>query len=253
MNETVTPALYLFPTGLSDAPVADVIPAHNIELMVQIRYFIVENLRTARRWIRRCDPSFNFDGIEMIELNRHTSREEVGKMLDPLRKGLPIGVMSEAGCPAVADPGAEVVALAQRDGYKVVPLVGPSSILMSLMASGFNGQSFCFYGYLPIDEKEKRSSLLKLERESERDDRTQIFIETPYRNNRLIKLMAECLAPDTLVCIASDITDRVNEKIRTLTVAEWRKAEYDFDKHPSIFLIYRGFARKGMKFAKKGR
>lgn len=248
----ITPALYLLPVGLSDAPASEVVPAYNVEIMKGIRYFIVENVRTARRWIRRCDPSFSFEGVEFYELNNHTESTAITKMLDPLRQGQPVGVMSEAGCPAVADPGSDVVAIAQREGLKVVPLVGPSSILMSLMGSGFNGQSFCFHGYLPIDEKQKREELLRLEWESGMKDRTQIFIETPYRNNRMLELILNVLAPDTLVCVACEITDRTREEIRTLTVAEWRKTTYDYGKRPAIFLIYRKGEKGGMKFAERG-
>lgn len=233
-------ALFLIPVGLSDAKPQTVIPEGNLQIMRQLRYFVVENLRTARRWIRRCDPGFSFEGVEMVELSEHTPAQEVSAMLRPLREGNPIGVMSEAGCPAVADPGADIVAIAQNEGLKVVPLVGPSSILMGLIASGFNGQSFCFHGYLPIDEKEKREKLLRLERESERESRTQIFIETPYRNNRLLELMTTVLAPDTRICVASDITDPEKESIKSKTVSDWRSSDYDYSKRPTIFLLYRG-------------
>lgn len=237
---TLTPALYLLPVGLSDSSPLNVIPAFNNRIMSELRYFIVENIRTARRWIRRCDPSFSFDEVEFYELNKHTDPAEIFRMLEPLRKGNPMGVMSEAGCPAVADPGAAVVALAQKEGLNVVPLVGPSSILMGLMGSGFNGQSFCFHGYLPIDDKAKRQSLIRLERESEKENRTQIFIETPYRNNKLLQLMCDTLSPDTKVCVACDITADPGQEIITLTVKEWRKQKYDFNKRPAVFLIYRG-------------
>lgn len=224
---------------MSDVQPSAVIPAFNNEILSGLRYFIVENVRTARRWIRRCDPSFSFEGVEFKELNGHTPREEVWQMLNPLRSGEPVGVMSEAGCPAVADPGADVVAIAQKEGLKVVPLVGPSSILMSLMGSGFNGQSFCFHGYLPIDEKERRHCLRHLERESEKENRTQIFIETPYRNNKLLGMMAETLLPDTLVCVACNLTDREKESIKTRKASEWRRGGWDYNKQPAIFLIYR--------------
>ena len=227
---------------MSDARPENVFPAGNLEILRQLRHFVVENLRTARRWIKRCDPGFSFEGVEMVELSEHTPPGEVTAMLEPLRQGHPVGVMSEAGCPAVADPGSDIVAAAQREGLKVVPLVGPSSILMGLMASGFNGQSFCFHGYLPIDDKEKRNALLALERESRRIGRTQIFIETPYRNNRLLGLMAEILSPDTQICVASEITDPEKESILTRTVAEWARADYDYGKRPTIFLLYAGSA-----------
>lgn len=234
------PSLFLFPTGLSEVSASDVIPSHNIEIMREIKYFVVENIRTARRWIRKCDPTFNFDDVEFYELNNHTASEEVSRMLDPLRKGFSMGVMSEAGCPAVADPGADLVAVAQKEGFKIVPLVGPSSILMGLMGSGFNGQSFCFHGYLPIDEKERSRILLQLEKESRIYGRTQIFIETPYRNNKLLACMAERLAPDTRICVASEITDPEKESIITRTAGSWRKSAYDYAKRPTIFLLYAG-------------
>lgn len=246
------PALYLLPVGLSDTPSSNVIPQSNIEIMRGLRFFIVENIRTARRWIRSCDPSFSFDGIEFAELNAHTPEEEVFRMLDPLRKGNSVGVMSEAGCPAVADPGADIVALAQRENLKVVPLVGPSSILMGLMGSGFNGQSFCFNGYLPIDEGEKRRELQRLEKDSERENRTQIFIETPYRNDKLLRLMTECLRPDTKICVACDIT-APDERIITKTAGDWRKDKIELTKRPTIFLIYRGFAAQSVRRRNKER
>lgn len=243
-NTANSPALYLLPSGMSDAAPERVIPHYNIDVMRGLRYFVVENVRTARRWIRRCDPSFSFEGVEFAELNTHTLAADVGSLLLPLRDGHSVGVISEAGCPAVADPGADIVAAAQREGYRVVPLVGPSSILMSVMGSGFNGQSFCFHGYLPIEEKDKRQVLQKLERESERENRTQIFIETPYRNNKMLQLLVETLQPDTLVCVAADITDPEKESILTLSVSQWRTQKYDYPKRPAIFLIYRGFAAR---------
>ena len=236
----ISTALYLLPVGLSDTSPENVIPLFNIEIMRGLRYFIVENIRTARRWIRRCDRNFSFEEVEFYELNQHTPASEVSKMLDPLRKGLSMGVMSEAGCPAVADPGADVVSIAQREGLKIVPLVGPSSILMGLMGSGFNGQSFCFHGYLPIDDKARRQALQKLERESERENRTQIFIETPYRNNRLLQMMAETLASDTRICVACNVTDIEAESILTKNAGIWRKTIFDYNKKPAIFLLYRG-------------
>lgn len=238
-SETLQPALYLLPTGMSDASPEEVLPRHNIEILKKIRNFVVENVRTARRWIRRCDPAFSFEGVEFTELNKRTSPAEIGAMLEPLRKGLPIGVMSEAGCPAVADPGADIVAVAQKEGLKVVPLVGPSSILLSLMGSGFNGQSFCFHGYLPIEDKERQMAIRKLEKESERENRTQIFIETPYRNHKLMEVLLSTLAPDTRLCVAVDLT-APTEQITTRTVSAWHGAKYDLNKRPAIFLFYRG-------------
>lgn len=249
----ISPALYLLPIGLSDAPPFKVIPEYNIQVMKEIRHFVVENVRTARRWIKRCCPEFNIDGTEFTELNTRTPASDVARMLDPLRQGNPIGVMSEAGCPAVADPGADIVAIAQKEGLKVVPLVGPSSILLGLMGSGFNGQSFCFHGYLPIDDADRRRQLIKLETESERENRTQIFIETPYRNNRLIPMMAETLRPDTAMCVACNLTDEGKELIITKTAAEWRMNEHDYSKLPAIFLIYRGLKKEGLIYSTKSK
>lgn len=232
------PALYLIPVNISNAPLRDSLPEGNLDIIRQLRYLIVENVRTARRFLKRCDPGFDIGGVTFFELNRHTDPMEVSGYLEPLRKGEPVGVMSEAGCPAIADPGSLPVSIAQREGLKVVPLVGPSSILMSLMASGFNGQGFSFNGYLPIDQKERERSLKELESLSRKNDMTQIFIETPYRNNRMIAAIVSALRDDTLLCVACDITDPDHESVKTRSVAEWRRAKYDFDKRPAIFLIY---------------
>lgn len=232
------PALYLIPVSISNAPLRDSLPEGNLDIIRQLRYLIVENVRTARRFLKRCDPGFDIGGVTFFELNRHTDPMEVSGYLEPLRKGEPVGVMSEAGCPAIADPGSLPVSIAQREGLKVVPLVGPSSILMSLMSSGFNGQGFSFNGYLPIDQKERERSLKELESLSRKNDMTQIFIETPYRNNRMIAAIVSALRDDTLLCVACDITDPDHESVKTRSVAEWRRAKYDFDKRPAIFLIY---------------
>lgn len=232
------PALYLVPVNISDAPLRDVLPEGNMDVVRCLRHIIVENVRTARRFLKRCDPAFDIGAVTFYELNRHTDPSLVSSYLEPLRNGEPVGVMSEAGCPAVADPGADAVSIAQREGLPVVPLVGPSSILMALMASGFNGQGFSFNGYLPVDAKERERRLRDLEALSRKTSMTQIFIETPYRNNRMVAAMAASLKPDTLVCVACDITDPDNETVRTLPASGWRKAKYDFDKRPAIFLIH---------------
>ena len=230
-------ALYMIPIGLSDAEPSNVVPTYNIEIARQIRHFIVENVRTARRWLRKCDPSFSFEDVVFFELNRHTDPADLSGMLEPLRKGEAMGVMSEAGCPGIADPGADVVSIAQKEGFKVVPLVGPSSILMSLMASGFNGQSFSFNGYLPIEEGERMRTVKRLERESIDHNRTQIFIETPYRNNSLLEFLCRHLHPDMNLCVASNITDPERESILVKKVFEWKSTSYDYSKQPAIFLI----------------
>lgn len=233
-------ALYLVPVPISGAPVSDTIPAGNIDILLQLRHFIVENVRTARRYLKHLDPGFPIAECTFDVLDRHTRQEEVSTMLQPLRDGLPMGVMSEAGCPAVADPGSFPVEIAQKEGLTVVPLVGPSSILMSLMGSGFNGQGFAFHGYLPIETADRKKALKRLESESVSRQMTQIFIETPYRNNKMLALLAETLNPGTMICVACDITDPEKEEIATATAKEWGKRKYNYDKRPAIFLIYAG-------------
>ncbi len=231
------PALYLFPVPLSSGTAADVLPERNIRIIRGVRHFIVENIRSARRFLKLCDRSIDINTLTFAELNRHTDPRDIPSMLDPLVAGEPMGVISEAGCPAIADPGADVVALAQQKGLRVVPLVGPSSILMGLMGSGFNGQSFAFAGYLPIDRDERAATIRTFRHRIERERQTQIFIETPYRNNKLIAELAETLPPTLRLCVAADITGP-GESIITRTVAQWRKAAYDYSRTPAIFLLY---------------
>ena len=231
-------ALYLIPVPLSEGDADDVLPVRNRRIVGGIRYFIVENVRSARRFLKKCDRSIDIDALTFYELNRHTRPEEVSGMLEPLRRGESVGVISEAGCPAIADPGADVVAVAQREGLKVVPLVGPSSIIMSLMTSGFNGQSFAFIGYLPIDAAERQRKLRSMEQCINTLDQTQIFIETPYRNNKLLAELVKLLPRRLRLCVASDITGE-KESIITRTVEEWGRAKYDYDKVPTIFLLYK--------------
>ena len=232
--------LYLIPTQLSDVPIERVLPAHNIEDVRGIRYFVVESLRSARRFLKKCDRDIDIDSLSFVELNEHsdlTDTVALESMLEPIGQGEPVGVISDAGCPAVADPGADVVAIAQRKGYKVFPLVGPSSILMSLMASGFNGQSFAFVGYLPVDNQARQRALKEMTRRIDRERQTQIFIEAPYRNNQLIADLASHMPPAMRLCVASDITGD-NQSIITRTMAEWKQATYNYHKVPTIFLMY---------------
>lgn len=242
-GEPLEAALYLIPSGMSDAALADVLPAGNMRVVRAIRHFVVENVREARRFLKRCDPAIDIDSLTFCELNRHTDPSEASAFLVPLREGHPVGVLSDAGCPAIADPGAVVVGLAQREGLKVRPLVGPSSILMSLMASGFNGQGFAFRGYLPVEAGERARTLRRLEDESASREMTQIFIETPYRNSRMLRTLAETLRQDTGVCVACDITSPSREYIRTLKAGEWKRLiasgeAPDLDRRPAIFMIY---------------
>ena len=232
--------LYLIPTQLSDVPLERVLPAYNIEVVRELRFFVVESLRSARRFLKKCDRDIDIDSLTFHELNEHTDLKDTASIeafLDPIGHGEAVGVISDAGCPAVADPGADLVAIAQRKGYNVFPLVGPSSILMSLMASGFNGQSFAFLGYLPVDAQARQARLKEMIRRIEREHQTQIFIEAPYRNNQLIADLAAHLPTGLRLCVASDITGE-GQSIVTRTIAQWRQARYDYHKVPTIFLLY---------------
>lgn len=243
MNQEPTTAekpavgLYLFPVMLSDAPLNNVLPTLNLKLITGIKHFIVENVRSARRFLRQCDRSIDIDSLTFHTLDEHTRPDEIAPMLDPLAQGHPMGVISEAGCPAIADPGADVVAIAQRRGYNVYPLVGPSSILLGLMGSGFNGQSFAFNGYLPREKSERAAKLREMRSRIARERQTQIFIETPYRNNRMVAELCATLPGDMLLCVACDVT-ALQASITTKTIASWGKSKYDFDKRPAIFLLF---------------
>ena len=237
---SVEAGLYLIPCQLSDVPLDEVLPARNIEVVRGIRHFVVESLRSARRFIKKCDRDIDIDSLTFNELNEHTDLRDtaaIEAMLAPIGRGEAVGVISDAGCPAVADPGADLVAIAQRKGYKVFPLVGPSSILMSLMASGFNGQRFAFEGYLPVDQPARQSRLKEMTRRIEREQQTQIFIEAPYRNNQLIADLVQHMPPTLRLCVASDITGE-NQSIITRSLAQWKQAKYDYHKIPTIFLLF---------------
>lgn len=230
-------ALYLFPVPLSQGDVSTVLPAANIDLLRRVKHFVVEDLRSARRFLKACDRAIDIDSLHFSELNEHTHAADVAGMLRPLEEGHPVGVISEAGCPAVADPGADLVAVAQRKRLPVIPLVGPSSILLALMASGFNGQNFAFVGYLPVSGGARTARIKELERLVTRTRQTQIFIETPYRNNRLIDELVRTLPADMLLCVASDITGP-RQSILTMPLSAWRNHSYDYNKIPTIFLLY---------------
>ena len=231
-------SLFLIPVTLGETEHRKVLPEYNTEVILQIKHFIVENVRTARRFLKKVDSSIVIDDLTFYELNKHTSPDQVANYLTPLTKGESVGVISEAGCPAIADPGADVVAIAQRKKYPVVPLVGPSSILMAIMGSGFNGQSFAFHGYLPIDASERTNAIKKLEGRIYSENQTQLFIETPYRNNKLAEEFIKTCRPSTKMCIASNITCD-DEYIRTLPIKEWAGKVPDLSKKPTIFLLYK--------------
>lgn len=235
----MSPALYLIPVTLGDTPLDRVLPAYNKEVVLQIKHFIVEEVRTARRFLKKVESSIDIDSLTFYPLNKHTQAADIAGYLKPLMAGEPMGVISEAGCPAVADPGADVVAIAQRRGLQVVPLVGPSSILLSVMASGFNGQSFAFHGYLPIEQAERTKRIKMLEQRSYAENQTQLFIETPYRNRRLLEELVQTCRPQTRLCIACNVTCD-DEYICTKSIKEWKGHLPDLEKRPCIFLIYKG-------------
>ena len=214
-------ALYLLPVTLGDTPLEQVLPSYNTEIIRGIRHFIVEDVRSARRFLKKVDREIDISGY-----------------LKPLADGASMGVISEAGCPAVADPGADVVAIAQRKKLKVVPLVGPSSIILSVMASGFNGQSFAFHGYLPIEPGERARKLKTLEQRVYAESQTQLFIETPYRNHKMIEDILQNCRPQTKLCIAANITCE-GELIQTRTVKDWKGHVPELSKIPCIFLLYK--------------
>ncbi len=238
MSSTALPAaLYLIPVNISSAPLAAVMPQENIETARRIKHFIVENVRTARRFLKAADPGIDIDSIIFTELSEHTPESEVPAMLSPIEAGEAVGVMSEAGCPAVADPGALAVAEAQRRGMRVVPLVGPSSLLLALMGSGFNGQSFAFLGYLPFEASKRSRAFSDMQRDITHRRQTQIFIETPYRNNKLIAELCRRMPAEMLLCVASDLTGP-DEKITTMPLRRWATARYDYDRRPTVFLLF---------------
>lgn len=236
-NSAKEPTLFLLPVPLSDVAPELVMPAANIEVARRVKHFIVENLRSARRFLKRCDRSIDIDSLTFAELNEHTDPRDVAAMLRPMERGEDMAVVSEAGCPAVADPGALAVAEAHRRGYRVRPLVGPSSILLALMASGFNGQTWAFVGYLPHESEARMRRLREMQRRIERESQTQIFIETPYRNNKMIAELCQRLPGSMLLCVASDLTGP-RESVVTRRLSDWARSTYNYDKIPTIFLLY---------------
>ena len=232
-------ALYLIPVTLGESEHSAVFPAYNREIIMGISHFIVEEERTARRFLKKVDRSIDIDKLTFYPMGKHADSSHFRTYLKPLSEGQPMGVISEAGCPAVADPGADIVAIAQEMGLRVIPLVGPSSILLGLMASGFNGQSFAFQGYLPVGATERLSVIKKLEARSYSEDQTEIFIETPYRNQQMFRDLLSVCHPQTKLCIAAGITC-AEEFIQTRTIQAWKGVQLpDLRKVPALFLIYR--------------
>lgn len=230
--------IYLIPNTLGESETRSVFPELNFAIVKSIKHFIVEDVRTARRFLKKMDKEIDIDTLTFYTLNKHTSPEEISTYLAPALAGSNMGVISEAGCPCIADPGAEIVKIAQKKGLRSIPLVGPSSILMGLMASGFNGQSFAFVGYLPIEDGDRTNRIKSLEKRAKIERQSQIFIETPYRNIKMMESLLSTLQANTLVCVACDVTLET-EMIITKTVAEWKKKPLpEINKRPTVFIIY---------------
>jgi 16S rRNA (cytidine1402-2'-O)-methyltransferase len=228
--------LYLVPNVLSEGDWQNVLPAQIFTVVTATKYFIVENTRTARRFLKLVNREIDIDTLTFFELNKYTSAADLPTFLKPAEQGFDMAVISEAGCPGVADPGADVVKIAHQKGMTVVPLVGPSSILLALMASGMNGQNFAFNGYLPVKPGERSREILALEKKVKTGQQTQIFIETPYRNNQLAADLVKTCSPSTQLCIAANITGE-NEMIVTKSIRQWKNNLPDLHKQPVIFLI----------------
>jgi 16S rRNA (cytidine1402-2'-O)-methyltransferase len=237
-SPTLLGKLYLIPTTMGECDPMDVLPQTVKRTIDFIDHYIVENEKTARKSIKEVHPEKKQSELILFTLNKRTEVKEHLEFIQPLLEGKNVGLMSEAGCPGVADPGAVIVKLAHDKGIQVVPLVGPSSILLAMMASGMNGQSFTFHGYLPIEKDEKKASFKSLERISFEKNQSQIFIETPYRNNKLLEDLIQTLNPETHLCIATDIT-LPTEYIKTKKIAAWKKETIDLHKRPTIFIIHK--------------
>ncbi len=230
--------LYLIPTTLGDNAPLEVLPISVKKTIENTNTFIVENEKTARRFIKKISPKKSQPDLQLFLINKFTQHIELPEFLEPCIKGIDVGILSEAGCPGVADPGADVVRLAHEKDIQVVPLVGPSSILLAIMSSGLNGQRFTFNGYLPIDKGERKKEIKRLERLSFEDNQSQIFIETPYRNNKMLEDICATVAPHTSVCVACDIT-LPSEFIKTLPAKVWPQKKVDLHKRPTIFIIHK--------------
>ncbi|TQD39327.1 SAM-dependent methyltransferase [Haloflavibacter putidus] len=231
--------LYLIPSLLGDQPPLEILPLSVKKKIEEIDYYIAENEKTARRFIKKIVPGKSQPSLHFYALNKFTDASELPSFLEPCLEGIDTGLLSEAGCPGIADPGAEIVKIAHEKNIRVIPLVGPSSIFLTLMSSGLNGQNFAFNGYLPIDKQERKHSVKQLERLSQERQQAQIFIETPYRNDKLLDFLLSQLHPETKLCIGCEVT-LPSEFIQTKTVAQWQKSKPDLHKRPSIFIFQKG-------------
>ena len=237
-NNNTSLALYLIPVTLGDTPHENVLPSYNAQVVSAIRHFVVEEIRAARRFLRRMDREFPIDDCTFFEMGKHADTSRFAEYLAPIAKGHSVGVISEAGCPAVADPGADIVSIAQKKGIRVVPLVGPSSMILAVMASGLGGQSFAFCGYLPVQDGDRAKRLKQLESRAWSEGQTQLFIETPYRNLKMFDDILRSCRPQTRLCVAANLTCE-DEYAVTRTIAEWKGQRPPIDKIPCMFLIYK--------------
>lgn len=240
MNDTPKGKLYLIPTTLGDTSALEVLPISVKKVVEMVDYYIVENEKAARRSIKAIVPTKSQTSLQLKLLNKFTEVTEIPSFLEPCLEGIHVGLLSDAGVPGVADPGADVVKIAHKKGIQVIPLVGPSSILMAMMASGMNGQNFAFNGYLPIEQKQRKMELKRLEKLSFDTGQTQSFIETPYRNDKMLQDIVNTVKPETQVCVACDIT-LPTEYILTKSAAEWKASMPELHKRPAIFIIHKGF------------
>ncbi len=236
--DDVNGKLYLIPTTLGENEPLEVLPYSVKKIIENLNVFIVENEKTARRFIKRITPKKSQPALQLLKLDKYADELEVRTYLDECLNGVSVGLLSEAGVPAIADPGAEIVKMAHEKGIRVVPLVGPSSIILAMMASGFNGQNFAFNGYLPIDTSERKKEIKKLERLSKEKNQSQIFIETPYRNEKMLADLKSTLTPTAKLCVACDITLPA-EYIRTFEIKDWKNEKPDLHKRPVIFIIHK--------------
>ncbi|WP_207535771.1 SAM-dependent methyltransferase [Desertivirga arenae] len=230
--------LFLIPVPLAENSASKVLTSYQQELINNIRTYIVENEKTARYWLKNMNLKIPQSELSIHVYGKHSEKNDMSSYFKELEAGIDVGLMSEAGCPAVADPGSDIVAEAHRRGIKVAPMVGPSSILLALMGSGFSGQSFTFHGYLPIDKAQRTKKIKELELNAQRLDQTQIFIETPFRNNQMLEELQKTCTAKTRLCVAVNLTGE-DEQIISQSIELWKKQKADFHKKPAIFLLYR--------------
>ena len=230
--------LYLIPSVLGENPPDHSIPSYNIGIINSLNFFIVEEIRTARRFIKKVSPDFDIEKAQFLVFNEHNNHEDISSLITPLLEGNNVGILSEAGMPCIADPGSEIVALAHEQGILIVPLTGPSSLFLALMASGFNGQNFAFHGYLPIEKMNRINKIKEIERNIYSNNQTQIFIETPYRNQQMFQALLESCNNTTLLCIACDLTTQ-EEFIKVKTIYQWKKIKPEINKRQVVFLLYK--------------